>query len=128
MLTLNDWSNHDLYQLLKFMGTYFHLLNQAELSEIIFINKNRSNNSKFNIPKTDSIFAGINHLKQKNIDFDNAKSVVSSIRIHPTFTAHPTESRRQSAISKQKKIIKKIDQILFYKLGEKEKADLMYEA
>ena len=128
MLTLNDWSNHDLYQVLKFMGTYFHLLNQAELSEIIFINKNRSNNSTFNIPKTDSIFAGINHLKQKNIDFDNAKSVISSIRIHPTFTAHPTESRRQSAISKQKKIIKKIDQILFHKLGEKEKADLMYEA
>ena len=127
MLTLNEWSNHDLYQVLKFMGTYFHLLNQAELSEIISINKNRSNNSTFNIPKTDSIFAGINYLKQKNIDFDNAKSVISSIRIHPTFTAHPTESRRQSAISKQKIIIKKIDQILFHKLGEKEKADLMYE-
>ena len=110
------------------MGTYFHLLNQAELSEIISINRNRSNNSTFSIPKTDSIFAGINHLKQQNIDFDTAKIIISCIRIHPTFTAHPTESRRQSAISKQKKIIKKIDQILFHKLGEKEKADLMNEA
>ena len=126
--TLETWSNGDLYQVLKFIGTYFHLLNQAELSEIISINRNRSNNATFNNPKADSIFAGIKDLKQKNIDFDTAKTIIKRIRIHPTFTAHPTESRRQSAISKQKKIIKKIDQILFHKLGEKEKSDLMNEA
>ena len=99
--TLETWSNGDLYQVLKFIGTYFHLLNQAELSEIISINRNRSNNATFNNPKADSIFAGIKDLKQKNIDFDTAKTIIKRIRIHPTFTAHPTESRRQSAINKQ---------------------------
>ena len=126
--TLETWSNGDLYQVLKFIGTYFHLLNQAELSEIISINRNRSNNATFNIPKADSIYAGIKELKKKNIDFDTAKTILKRISIHPTFTAHPTESRRQSAISKQKNIIKKIDQILFDTLGEKEKENLMNEA
>ena len=53
---LETWSNKDLYQILKFIGTYFHLLNQAELSEIISINRRRSNNATFNNPKKDSIF------------------------------------------------------------------------
>ena len=121
MSKLETWSNGDLYQVLKFIGTYFHLLNQAELNEITSINRNRSNTATFNIPKADSIFSGIKNLKQKNIDFDTAKSILKGIRIHPTFTAHPTESRRQSSMGKQKNIIKKIDQILFDNIGEKEK-------
>ena len=125
--TLETWSSRDLYQVLKFMGTYFHLLNQAELSEIISINRNRSNNATFDIPKADSIFASIKMLKQKNINFDEAISILKSIKVHPTFTAHPTESRRQSSIDKQKYIIKKINQILFDPIGEKEKENLMNE-
>ena len=125
---LETWSNSDLYQVLKFIGTYFHLLNQAELSEIISINRNRSNNATFNIPKADSIYAGIKAIKKKNIDFDSAKTILKRISIHPTFTAHPTESRRQSAITKQKNIIKKIDKILFDTIGEKEKENLMNDA
>ncbi len=128
MSKLETWSNGDLYQVLKFIGTYFHLLNQAELNEITSINRNRSNTATFNIPKADSIFSGIKNLKQKNIDFDTAKSILNGIRIHPTFTAHPTESRRQSSMGKQKNIIKKIDQILFDKIGEKEKENLMNES
>ena len=126
--TLETWSNGDLYQILKFIGTYFHLLNQAELSEIISINRDRSNNATFNIPKADSIFSGIKDLKTKNIDFHEAIAIFKSIKVHPTFTAHPTESRRQSTIGKQKNIIKKIDQILFNKVGEKEKENMMNEA
>ena len=113
---------------MKFIGTYFHLLNQAEQSEIISINSSRSNLATYSTPKADSIFAGINYLKQKEIDFDKAKAIINKISIHPTFTAHPTESRRPSSISKQKKIIKKIDQILFSKIGEKEKSILKNEA
>ncbi len=122
------WSNVDSFKIMKFIGTYFHLLNQAEQSEIISINSNRSNLATYSTPKADSIFAGINYLKQKKINFEKAKSIMNKISIHPTFTAHPTESRRPSSISKQKKIIKKIDQILFSKIGEKEKGILKNEA
>tara|TARA_B100002051_G_scaffold274428_1_gene315568 strand:- start:837 stop:3602 length:2766 start_codon:yes stop_codon:yes gene_type:complete len=126
--SISGWSNIDSFRIMKFIGTYFHLLNQAEQSEIISINSSRSNLATYSTPKADSIFAGINYLKQKEIDFDKAKAIINKISIHPTFTAHPTESRRPSSISKQKKIIKKIDQILFSKIGEKEKSILKNEA
>ena len=33
---LTKWTNDDLSKMIKFLGTYFHLVNQAELDEIIF--------------------------------------------------------------------------------------------
>ena len=44
--SFETWSISDLEKALKYIGTYFHLLNQAELSEIISINKKRDNKPK----------------------------------------------------------------------------------
>ena len=41
--------------MIKFIGTYFHLVNQAELDEIIFINGERDKISNYRNPKIDSI-------------------------------------------------------------------------
>ena len=38
--------------------------------------------------------------------------MLKSVSIHPTFTAHPTETKRQSIISKQKKILYCVEKIL----------------
>ena len=38
---MKKWTNDDLSKMIKFIGTYFHLVNQAELDEIIFINAER---------------------------------------------------------------------------------------
>ena len=35
--SLKKWSNSDLSKMVRFIGIYFHLLNQAELNEIILI-------------------------------------------------------------------------------------------
>ena len=37
--TFKDWTVEELSRSMKYIGTYFHLLNQAELNEIIHINK-----------------------------------------------------------------------------------------
>ena len=38
---IKKWTNDDISKMIKFIGTYFHLVNQAELDEIIFINGER---------------------------------------------------------------------------------------
>ena len=35
---MKKWTNDELSKMIKFIGTYFHFMNQAELDEIIFIN------------------------------------------------------------------------------------------
>ena len=107
-----SWSVDELGRGMKFIGTYFHLLNQAELNEIISINNDRDKVSNKNNPKIDSIPASIKYLKENSVDFKEAMDIVRSVSIHPTFTAHPTETRRQSIINKQKKLLQIIDLIL----------------
>ena len=126
--SFETWSISDLEKALKYIGTYFHLLNQAEISEIISINKKRDNKATLDFPKVDSIFSAIKSMIDLSINFDDAKKIFNNISIHPTFTAHPTELRRQSIISKQKRIIRIVDQIIGKKLGEEEKGKLEKEA
>ena len=110
--TFKSWPLNYINKSMKFIGTYFHLLNQAELNEIIAINKERDRISDKNNPKVDSIQSAIKLLKKNNIDIGEAKKIIGSIKIHPTFTAHPTETRRPSIIKKQKKLLQIIDTIL----------------
>ena len=102
---IKKWENDDLSKLVKFIGTYFHLANQAELDEIIFINSERDKISTNKSPKVDSIAYGVKYLSENSIDFEKAFSIFKSININPTFTAHPTETKRNSLIDKQRRIL-----------------------
>ena len=93
-----DWSIEELSRSMKYIGTYFHLLNQAELNEIIYINEKRDILSDKNNPKVDSIPSAVKFMKNNSVSFNKAKEIISNISIHPTFTAHPTETRRPSII------------------------------
>ena len=106
------WTNDDLSKMIKFIGTYFHLVNQAELDEIIFINAERDKISNHINPKIDSIAYGVKYLHDNSINFDNALSIFKSININPTFTAHPTETKRNSLINKQRRILMLIEKLL----------------
>ena len=110
--TFKSWSLNHINKSMKFIGTYFHLLNQAELNEIIVINEERDRISDKENPKVDSIASAIKSLKKHNININKAKKIIGSIKIHPTFTAHPTETRRPSIIKKQKKLLQIIETIL----------------
>ena len=122
------WTVDELGKCMKFIGTYFHLLNQAELNEIISINNERDKASDKDNPKVDSIPAAIKYLNENLVDFKEAKDIVRSVSIHPTFTAHPTETRRQSIINKQKKLLQLIDVILNEKLSVSDLNRYEYEA
>ena len=128
LFSLKKWSNGDLSKMVRFIGIYFHLLNQAELNEIILINESRDKVSEINSPKADGIASAVKYLKENSIRAGEAKEMLKSVSIHPTFTAHPTETKRQSIISKQKKILYYVEKILDDSSSEKEKLKFENEA
>ena len=123
----SDWDIRDLEYLIKFLGTFFHLLNEAELLEITSINRQRANLSTIDKPRSDSIFEAIKLYKDTGVTLDRAKSLIKEIDITPTFTAHPTESKRKSSIIKQKEIAEKIRLYLNDGMGIKDKTNLYQE-
>ena len=126
--TFKNWPVEDLNRSMKYIGTYFHLLNQAELNEIIHINEKRDINSDKDNPKVDSITSAVKFMKDSSISFSKAKEIISSVSIHPTFTAHPTETRRPSIIKKQRILLQIIDTILNKNLSYSKRSRLEEEA
>ena len=74
---IKKWTNADLSKMIKF-STYFHLVNQAELDEIIFINGERDKISNYRNPKIDSIAYGVKYLHKNSIGFDKAYTIFKS--------------------------------------------------
>jgi len=123
-ILFKSWSIEQIDFSLKFFSTFFHLLNQAELQEINSINKNRSNNSSKDNPLADSIQESLKLFKELNLPLKEILDYIKKIEIIPTFTAHPTESRRQSLLDKQQSLTHDIEKFLFYSYSNNEKNNL----
>ena len=115
------WSIDQIDFSLKFFSTFFHLLNQAELQEINSINKKRSDNSNVKKPLSDSIQESIKLYKESNISLNQTLNYIDKINIIPTFTAHPTEARRQSLLDKQQALTLDIEKLLFTEMSKNKK-------
>ena len=115
------WSINQIDFSLKFFSTFFHLLNQAELQEINSINKKRSDNANESKPLSDSIQESIKLYKESNISLEKTLDYINKINIIPTFTAHPTEARRQSLLDKQQSLTFDIEKLLFTVMSNNEK-------
>ena len=115
------WSIVQIDFSLKFFSTFFHLLNQAELQEINSINKKRGDNSNVKKPLSDSIQESIKLYKESNISLNQTLNYIDKINIIPTFTAHPTEARRQSLLDKQQALTLDIEKLLFTEISKNKK-------
>ncbi len=97
----------DLEQIIWLIRAYtilFHLVNQAERQEIIRINRERQQAADANHPRTESIMSAIRDLKQQAVPWNELRQLLDRLDIEPTFTAHPTESRRRTILLKQRAI------------------------
>ena len=84
--SLKKWSIDDLSKMVRFIGIYFHLLNQAELNEVILINKNRDKVSEINSPKADGIASAVKYLKENSISPERAEEILKSVSIPVSYT------------------------------------------
>ncbi len=97
-------SDDDLHELLKILTIHFHLVNKAEQVEIARINRDRERRATTDAPRAESIAEAISHLKQQGASLEAVLRVLERLDIQPTFTAHPTEARRQSVLRQQRGI------------------------
>lgn len=90
---------------------FFNLVNQAEKQAIIRINRRRACLATPDTPNSSSIQAAIKQLKDSGLSLERVLNLLSHIRITPTITAHPTETKRHSLLHKQVQISELLNQI-----------------
>ena len=72
------WSIEEISRSMKYIGTYFHLLNQAELNEIIYINKKRDILSDKNNPKVDSIPSAVKFMRNNSVSINHIAAAMQT--------------------------------------------------
>ncbi|TVQ12906.1 MAG: phosphoenolpyruvate carboxylase [Balneolaceae bacterium] len=102
--TISGLSDTEIDWLLRAYTSFFHLVNKAEQEEIVRINREREHSSSHENPRAESIADAIAGMKKLGLGFDEAVAIIRRIDIQPTLTAHPTEARRRTVLSLQKRI------------------------
>lgn len=82
--------------MIRAFSTYFHLVNLAEERHRVRVNREREKNSTPEAPRGESFLALVGQLKNQGLDYEQAVELLSRLRLHLTFTAHPTETRRRT--------------------------------
>jgi len=111
---VEDSSVEEIKEYLRIYTTFFHLVNSLEQHEISRINRSREFAETADCPRNESIMDAVFKMREAGYTFEQAVDVFRQMDIQPTITAHPTEARRRSVLTKQHEISEMIAQ-----LGEK---------
>ena len=87
-------SLEDAEGLVRAFSVYLHLANTAEERHRMRVNAARDAASVAGAPRRESLLALVGSLKEQGWSYQEAVSLLGSLRLHLTFTAHPTETRR----------------------------------
>lgn len=90
--------------LLKTLTVRFHLVNKAEQLEIARINAQRERDATVDSPRAESISEAIHRIRSAGTSDQQIIEMLHTLDIQPTLTAHPTEARRRTILSKQASI------------------------
>lgn len=82
--------------LIRAFSTYFHLVNLAEERQRVRVNRERERSSTPQSPRGESFLALVGELKTRGLSYEQVLDVLTKLRLHLTFTAHPTETRRRT--------------------------------
>ena len=108
---IQSLSREQIVWLLRAYTGFFNLVNKAEQREIVRINRERQSNATTGTPRVESIAEAIHYLKQAGVSFEEVLAWIKRLDIQPTFTAHPTEVRRQSIARKQQQVAEQLKRL-----------------
>lgn len=98
----------DAYQIAMAFTTYFELVNLAEEDYRTRLLRERRNQRSSYDPKLpslrESIEAAIYELKQGGVTANEIQAMLNQLDIELVFTAHPTESKRRTVLTKLRRI------------------------
>ncbi|MDX2130135.1 MAG: phosphoenolpyruvate carboxylase [Chloroherpetonaceae bacterium] len=117
-------SQRESLDLIRAFGTYFHLLNVADMYH--FIRRERKAAAGGNI-LPGAIEETIRGLKSRGIKADDIKALLSNLEILPTLTAHPTEALRHTILRKRRHIATILERLDNPNHSERERMEMMEE-
>ncbi len=91
-------------------ATYFDLVNLAEEHHRVHLLRQRENET-FPTPVQESIGEAIAILKQRGVSSSEMSALMDSLSIELVLTAHPTEARRRTILSKTERIALLLNQL-----------------
>ncbi len=94
----------DLLRLVELVTARFHLMNMGEQLSIARINRERELASRPDAPRAESIAETIQLARKCGIGPAELTRTLAEVEVGPTLTAHPTEARRRTIITKQVEI------------------------
>ncbi len=106
---LQQMPHPQLQDVLRALTAFFHLANRSEQQEIARINRQRDRDATLDRPRPESIAAAIHDLKKNGYTLEDVLNLLQRLDILPTLTAHPTEARRRSILTKQDRIAELTD-------------------
>ena len=84
-----------LQQIVRAFSVYFHMINLAEQHHRARTLLEREQSER---PLRESIAAGIESLHQKGVEAPALVEDLNHLKVHPVFTAHPSEARRHTLL------------------------------
>ena len=108
---LQNLSIGEIKEFLRLYTTYFHLVNSLEQHEISRINRKREFAETPDTPRNESILEAVYAMKKQGYSYTEVMDVFDHMDIQPTITAHPTEARRRSILTKQHEISEMVSKL-----------------
>ncbi len=109
---LQEWverqSDEDLLALIRAFGVYFHVINLAEQHHRVRMLRVYERSGR---PVHESVAEALGTLAARDVSADTARDLLSSLTVHPVFTAHPSEARRRSLLAHLERIMELLDRL-----------------
>ena len=97
---------------LKAFTTYFQLVNLAEDEQRIEILRDRAREAQMTgVPMRETLYESIARLREEGLSAEDVQRILDNLYIVPVLTAHPTETKRQTILTKLRTISDTLEQI-----------------
>jgi len=111
----------DAEGLVRAFSVYLNLANTAEERHRMRVNGARDAASTAQAPRRESLLALVGSLKEQGWSYDETVKLLAGLRLHLTFTAHPTETRRWTVRGHLADIAAALDQLRAGARGARER-------
>lgn len=98
---LGSVATPELVRVVELITARFHLMNMGEQLSIARINHERELASTWDAPRGESIAEAVFLAKKAGVSGAGFAAALRAVDVGPTLTAHPTEARRRTVITKQ---------------------------
>jgi len=117
---VGSWSRPRAEQVARAFTVYFHLANLAEEQQRVRTLRERDSGDS---PPRESLADAIARITAEQ-GLAHAHEVLAGLRVHPVFTAHPTEARRRAVVESLRRISGLLTEIDDARSGAAQQAEL----